>query len=189
MFPGDALVASYRNQGCHLGITRSSLADFPTNRRENRKHEKSLNLPSVISSALHLILDNHISANFPGILHQASNDLNSSRDDLLTLYHKKTPTASPKENIAALWREIHGSKDWAEFLSPVHPFLRREIVKYGEFAQATYDAFDDGRFSRFCGSCRFGRNRLLSRLGLNRSGYEVTRYLYAMSHIEMPAWM
>ncbi|KAB1222730.1 Phospholipase A1-Igamma1, chloroplastic [Morella rubra] len=100
-----------------------------------------------------------------------------------------TPTISPKEVIAHKWREIHGSTDWDNLLDPLHPWLRREIVKYGEFAQATYDAFDFDSFSEFCGSCRYNRNNLFDKLGLCRNGYTVSRYIYAMSHIDIPRWL
>ncbi|KAL1560481.1 phospholipase A1-Igamma1, chloroplastic-like [Salvia divinorum] len=100
-----------------------------------------------------------------------------------------TPTTSPKENISSKWREIHGSGDWDGILDPLHPWLRREIVKYGEFAQATYDAFDFDSYSEFCGSCRYNRSRLFEKLGLTTSGYAVTKYIYAMSQIDLPQWL
>ncbi|KAK7359434.1 hypothetical protein VNO77_01394 [Canavalia gladiata] len=100
-----------------------------------------------------------------------------------------TPTMSPRENISEKWREIQGCSDWENILDPLHPWLRREIVKYGEFAQATYDAFDYDSFSEYCGSCRYNRNKLFEKLGLTRNGYVVTRYIYAMSHIELPRWL
>ncbi|TYI59646.1 hypothetical protein E1A91_D10G050900v1 [Gossypium mustelinum] len=100
-----------------------------------------------------------------------------------------TPTTSPKEMIADKWRELHGSSDWEKLLDPLHPWLRREIVKYGEFAQATYDAFDFDSFSEYCGSCRYNRNKLFEKLGLSKNGYKVTKYIYAMSAIEMPQWL
>ncbi|KAL7211358.1 hypothetical protein ACSBR2_014272 [Camellia fascicularis] len=65
-----------------------------------------------------------------------------------------TPAMSPKEDISDKWREIQGCCDWDNLLNPLYPSLRQEIVKYGEFAQATYDAFDFDSFSKYCGSCR-----------------------------------
>ncbi|KAF2305492.1 hypothetical protein GH714_005727 [Hevea brasiliensis] len=64
-----------------------------------------------------------------------------------------TPTLSPKENIPTKWREIHGSCNWENILDPLHPWLRLEIVKYGEFVGATYDAFDFDALSEYCWSC------------------------------------
>ncbi|CAK9142841.1 unnamed protein product [Ilex paraguariensis] len=99
-----------------------------------------------------------------------------------------TPVMSPKEDISEKWTEIHGSYEWDNLLDPLHPWLRQEIVKYGEFAQATYDAFDFDSFSEYCGSCKYNRHRLFDKLGLDKHGYNVTKYIYAMSHINLPRW-
>ncbi|XP_052180606.1 phospholipase A1-Igamma1, chloroplastic [Diospyros lotus] len=100
-----------------------------------------------------------------------------------------TPATSPKEEVSEKWREIHGRNDWEGLLDPLHPWLRREIVKYGEFSQATYDAFDFDPFSEYCGSCRYNEKKLLEKLGLARHGYEVKKYIHAMSHVEVPRWL
>lgn len=96
---------------------------------------------------------------------------------------------SPKEDVSQKWREIQGSRDWDELLDPLHPWLRREIIKYGELAQATYDALDFDSFSEYCGSCMYNQHKLFDKLGLGKSGYNVTRYIYAMSHIDLPQWL
>lgn len=101
-----------------------------------------------------------------------------------------TPAMSPKENISSKWRELQGCREWEGLLDPLHPWLRREIVKYGEFAQATYDAFDSDQYSEYYGSCLYSRHKLLDKLGLTRNGYEVVSYIYAMSsQIDMPEWL
>ncbi|XP_064946722.1 phospholipase A1-Igamma1, chloroplastic-like [Musa acuminata AAA Group] len=84
------------------------------------------------------------------------------------------------------WSEIHGRDDWAGLLDPMDPLLRSELIRYGEFAQACYDSFDYDPFSRYCGSCKYNRRRFFSSLGLEGIGYEVTRYLYATSNINLP---
>ncbi|XP_010540608.1 PREDICTED: phospholipase A1-Igamma1, chloroplastic [Tarenaya hassleriana] len=99
-----------------------------------------------------------------------------------------TPAASPRENISKMWREIHGSNNWENLLDPLHPWLRREIIKYGEFVEAVYDSLDFDPLSEFCGSCRYNRNKLFEELGLARHGYKVTKYIYAMSHVDVPQW-
>ncbi|OMP11470.1 Lipase, class 3 [Corchorus capsularis] len=109
--------------------------------------------------------------------------------DLFIEEKHNTPTISPKEVISDKWRDLHGSMDWDNLLDPLHPWLRREIVKYGEFAQATYDSFDFDSFSEYCGSCHYNKNKLFEKLGLDKNGYKVTKYIYAMSHIEMPQWL
>ncbi|CAN1141354.1 Phospholipase A1-Igamma1, chloroplastic [Linum perenne] len=120
-----------------------------------------------------------------------------SADDFIDWGDRMTPTLSPKMDISSKWRELHGDGDWAgegegegSLLSPLYPCLRREILKYGELATATYDGFDFDPLSEFCGSCRFNHNKLLQELGLaDKHGYRVTRYIYAMSHVDVPDWL
>lgn len=88
--------------------------------------------------------------------------------------------------IADIWREIHGGGDWAGLLDPMSDLLRSELIRYGEMAQSCYDAFDYDPFSKYCGSCRFTRRKFFDNLGMGDGGYEVTRYLYATSNINMP---
>ncbi|GFY98839.1 alpha/beta-Hydrolases superfamily protein [Actinidia rufa] len=65
--------------------------------------------------------------------------------------------------------------------------LRAELLRYGEMAQACYDAFDFDPFSKYCGSCKYTRRQdFLTRLGMADSGYDVSRYLYATSNINLP---
>lgn len=111
-----------------------------------------------------------------------------SASDFIDRGEQMTPTLSPRQNISATWREIHGSCNWENLLDPLHPFLRREIVKYGEFVEATYDAFDFDPLSEYCGSCRYNRHKLFEELGLTKHGYKVTKYIYALSHVDVPEW-
>ncbi|KAF5195968.1 Phospholipase a1-igamma1 protein [Thalictrum thalictroides] len=109
-----------------------------------------------------------------------------------SLLHKANeviPVSSPKENVSTKWREIHGAMDYDNLLDPLHPWLRREIIKYGEFAQSTYDAFDFDSFSEYCGSCRYNRHNYFDKLGLGNTGYNVSKYFYAMSHVDVPQWL
>ncbi|WZZ03810.1 hypothetical protein YC2023_089731 [Brassica napus] len=111
-----------------------------------------------------------------------------SATDFLDRGDLMTPAASPRENISKMWRELHGSKNWENILDPLHPWLRREITKYGEFVESVYDSLDFDPLSEFCGSCRYNRNKLFEELGLTRHGYKVTKYIYAMSHVDVPQW-
>ncbi|KAE7996136.1 hypothetical protein FH972_000884 [Carpinus fangiana] len=119
--------------------------------------------------------------------------LTYSASDFIDRGDHMTPTKSPKENISTKWHEIHGLLNWEKekenLLDPLQPWLRRELVKYGEFAQATYDAFDFDPLSEYRGSCRYNRHKLFEELGLTKHGYEVTKYIYAMSHVDVPSWM
>ncbi|OEL25453.1 Phospholipase A1-Igamma1, chloroplastic [Dichanthelium oligosanthes] len=81
--------------------------------------------------------------------------------------------------LAARWREIHGSGNWEGLLDPIDAVLRAELIRYGELAQATYDSFDYDRFSPYCGSCRFPAKTFFRDVGLDGAGYEVSRFLYA----------
>ncbi|XP_042940568.1 phospholipase A1-Igamma1, chloroplastic-like [Carya illinoinensis] len=148
---------------------------------------KPSNRASRMAESLSHLLHLHVEA--PPRTNLLQSHWNSYSDDQ---DHKhSTPTYSPKEVIAEKWREIHGhcSSEWDCLLDPLHPWLRREIVKYGEFAQATYDAFDFDSFSEYCGSSRYSRDRLFEKLGLTGNGYTVKKYIYAMSHIDMPSWL
>ncbi|CAD6240175.1 unnamed protein product [Miscanthus lutarioriparius] len=81
--------------------------------------------------------------------------------------------------LAARWREIHGSNNWEGLLDPLDAVLRGELIRYGEFAQVTYDSFDYDRFSPYCGSCKYPARTFFHDVGLGGVGYEVSRYLYA----------
>ena len=95
----------------------------------------------------------------------------------------------PKEDsdsLAQVWRDIHGENDWAGLLDPMDPILRSELIRYGEMAQACYDAFDYDPFSKYCGSCRFNRRNMFNSLGITHIGYDVTRHVYATALINFP---
>ncbi|CAO2161363.1 unnamed protein product [Urochloa humidicola] len=92
---------------------------------------------------------------------------------------KPSGHSSSDGELAARWREIHGSNNWEGLLDPIDDVLRAELIRYGEFAQATYDSFDYDRFSPYSGSCRYPAETFFHDVGLGGSGYEVSRYLYA----------
>ncbi|XP_057472791.1 phospholipase A1-Igamma1, chloroplastic-like [Actinidia eriantha] len=97
-------------------------------------------------------------------------------------------THEPKSPpLADTWLEIHGESDWVGLLDPMDALLRSELLRYGEMAQACYDAFDFDPFSKYCGSCKYTRRQdFFTRLGMADSGYDVSRYLYATSNINLP---
>ncbi|KAM4087481.1 hypothetical protein ACJW30_10G180900 [Castanea mollissima] len=88
--------------------------------------------------------------------------------------------------VADAWREIHGQDDWVGLLDPMDPLLRSELIRYGEMAQTCYDAFDFDPFSKYCGSCRFMRRDFFDCLGMSHIGYDISRYLFATSNINLP---
>ncbi|KAG6658730.1 phospholipase A1-Igamma2, chloroplastic-like [Carya illinoinensis] len=84
------------------------------------------------------------------------------------------------------WHEIHGQNDWVDLLNPMDRRLRSELMRYGEMAQACYDAFDYNPFSKYCGTCRYMRSEFFDSLGMSQLGYDVSRYLFAASNINLP---
>ncbi|KAJ0092775.1 hypothetical protein Patl1_25242 [Pistacia atlantica] len=91
-----------------------------------------------------------------------------------------------RSKLADSWLEIHGADNWEGMLDPLDPLLRSELIRYGEMAQACYDAFDSETFSKYCGSCKFTPAKFFECLGLMQHGYEVTSYLYASGNINLP---
>ncbi|CAK9168532.1 unnamed protein product [Ilex paraguariensis] len=92
----------------------------------------------------------------------------------------------PKGILADTWKEIHGENNWAGMLDPIDPLLRSELIRYGEMAQACYDAFDCDPYSKFCGSCKIKPDKFFESLGWTQCGYEVTSYLYSTYNVNVP---
>ncbi|CAH2080658.1 unnamed protein product, partial [Thlaspi arvense] len=67
---------------------------------------------------------------------------------------EKEEDESDERPLHQTWRQIQGCHDWQGLLDPtIHPNLRREIIRYGEFAQSCYDSFDFDPHSKYCGTC------------------------------------
>jgi hypothetical protein len=81
--------------------------------------------------------------------------------------------------VSNLWRDIQGVNSWKGLLDPMNPILKAEILRYGEFAQLCYDAFDDRDYSEYYGTCKHSKRSLFQKLGLPHSGHQVTKYIYA----------
>ncbi|KAG0463436.1 hypothetical protein HPP92_019505 [Vanilla planifolia] len=137
-----------------------------------------LKLPSSISNLLHLHLSAHQEVVYPP---RTTNSCFPIQNEI--------PSCSPKDDISSLQPALHGRNDWSPVLEPLHPYVRRELIKYGELAQATYDAFDNNPLSKYQGSCLYCRNRLLPALGLSHHGYFVTKYIYATTHAHLLHWL
>ncbi|KAL2329222.1 hypothetical protein Fmac_022649 [Flemingia macrophylla] len=89
--------------------------------------------------------------------------------------------------LREIWREIQGSNDWENMIEPrMNPELRREIIRYGELAQACYDSFDFDPHSKYCGTCKYHPSLFFQSLKMGDSGYSISRYLYATSNINLP---
>lgn len=57
------------------------------------------------------------------------------------------------------------------------------MIFLGSAIQITTDPL-----SEFCRSSRYNRHKLFKELGFVDHGYEVTKYIYAMSHVDVPKW-
>lgn len=92
----------------------------------------------------------------------------------------------PKRKLADAWREIQGQNDWAGLLDPLDPLLRAELIRYGDMAQACYDAYDFDPYSKYCGSCKVQPNMFFEKLGWKKCGYEVTSNIYSEYNVKFP---
>ncbi|KAF6138028.1 hypothetical protein GIB67_042933 [Kingdonia uniflora] len=102
------------------------------------------------------------------------------------VFSKSNELLRPIVKLVDRWKEIHGQDDWQGMLDPIDPLLRAELIRYGEMAQACYDAFDYDPFSKYCGSSRYTHHKFFESLGLSKLGYNITRYLYATTNINLP---
>ncbi|KAL1194635.1 Phospholipase A1-Ibeta2 [Cardamine amara subsp. amara] len=96
---------------------------------------------------------------------------------LQRLLSKSSEERSPKNKLGSKWRELHGLNNWAGLLDPLDENLRRELVRYGEFVQAAYNAFHSDPE----GSPRH--------VALPDGSYKVTKGLYATSSVRLPKWI
>ncbi|XP_061958383.1 LOW QUALITY PROTEIN: phospholipase A1-Igamma3, chloroplastic [Populus nigra] len=89
--------------------------------------------------------------------------------------------------LSEIWKEIQGCNDWEGLLDPMNSHLRKEIIRYGEFAQASYDSFDFDPHSKYCGSCKYRGAQFFEKLDMQgHVNYQISRYLYATSNINLP---
>lgn len=91
-----------------------------------------------------------------------------------------------KSRLSRLWKEIQGCNNWEDLVEPLHPVLRREIIRYGQLVTACYKAFDLDPNSKRYLNCKFGKKNLLRQVGMENSGYQVTKYIYATPDVTIP---
>ncbi|KAL5849153.1 hypothetical protein ACOSQ4_007166 [Xanthoceras sorbifolium] len=94
--------------------------------------------------------------------------------------------AKTSSMLAHFWREVQGFNNWENLIDPLHPLLQQEIIRYGEFVTACYKAFDLEPTSKRYLNCKYGKKSLLRQVGMENSGYEVTKYIYATPDINIP---
>lgn len=101
-------------------------------------------------------------------------------DEALTM---ETNNVAP---LSEIWRDIQGFNNWEGLLDPLNLHLRKEIIRYGEFSQACYDSFDFDPHSKYCGTCKYQASQFFHKLLMPNPAYNITRYLYATSNINLP---
>ncbi|KAI9078287.1 hypothetical protein K1719_039789 [Acacia pycnantha] len=123
-----------------------------------------------------------ISSLIPKLDQEKNEHDNHEHDDeeLLLLEEDEVPP------LHEIWREIQGCDNWEGLLDPMNPHLRREIIRYGEIAQACYDSFDFDPRSKYCGTCKYHPSDFFQKLDMAGVGYAITRYIYATSNINLP---
>ncbi|CAD6237653.1 unnamed protein product [Miscanthus lutarioriparius] len=87
------------------------------------------------------------------------------------------------------WAELNGRDNWDGLLDPLDADLRRAVIRYGELAQATSDAFIGDPASPYAGASRYAPGAFLHRTqapGADPDAYTVTRFLYATSSARVP---
>ncbi|KAI3803388.1 hypothetical protein L1987_31539 [Smallanthus sonchifolius] len=90
------------------------------------------------------------------------------------------------------WKKLSGEDNWSNLLDPLDINLRRYLIHYGEMAQAARDAFNAESVSKHAGDCLYQPHNLLSRVQIvqgNPYKYEVTKYVYGTSAINLPSFV
>ncbi|KAJ8749376.1 hypothetical protein K2173_018866 [Erythroxylum novogranatense] len=85
------------------------------------------------------------------------------------------------------WPELLGCRKWKNLLDPLDLKLRRLILRCGDFCQATYDAFNNDRNSKYCGTCRYGKSKFFQKVMLqDAENYQVSCFLYGTARVSVP---
>lgn len=99
-----------------------------------------------------------------------------------------TMTSSRVVRVSKQWKEYQGINNWEGLLDPLDDHLRHEILRYGEFVEAAYRAFDFDPSSPSFATCKYPKNSLLAESGIHETGYRLTRNLRATSGVQLPRW-
>ncbi|XP_010246745.1 PREDICTED: phospholipase A1-Igamma3, chloroplastic-like [Nelumbo nucifera] len=112
--------------------------------------------------------------------------LTSISDEEIVVEEAEKLVMEEEKSLREIWQEIQGCNDWEGLLDPTNPVLRKEIIRYGEFAQACYDSFDFDPRSKYCGTCKYQGAHFFQKLYMTNLGYQVSRYVYATTNINLP---
>lgn len=91
--------------------------------------------------------------------------------------------------LGSNWMEIQGSNNWEGLLDPLDQNLRSELLRYGQFVEAAYRCFDFDPSSPTYATCKYPRNSLLTRSGIEETGYRITKHLRATCGVHLPRWI
>ncbi|CAM8996862.1 unnamed protein product [Rhodiola kirilowii] len=96
-------------------------------------------------------------------------------------------SAAAESEHTPTWHNLLGSKDWQNLLDPLDLGLRTLILRCGDFCQATYDAFNNDKNSKYCGSSRYGKKDFFNKVMLEKAeDYEVVSFIYATAQVSVP---
>ncbi|KAE9615621.1 hypothetical protein Lal_00017142 [Lupinus albus] len=101
------------------------------------------------------------------------------------IFPKNINTVTTTTSLINFWREVQGCNNWENLLDPLHPLLRQEIIRYGQFVMASYKAFDLEPSSKRYLNYKYGKKKMLKQIGMENCGYEVTKYIYATPDIKV----
>ncbi|XP_019180447.1 PREDICTED: phospholipase A1-Igamma2, chloroplastic-like isoform X1 [Ipomoea nil] len=102
-------------------------------------------------------------------------------------FKKAAEDQKPAERrLADCWEEIHGENNWVGLLEPFDSLLRTELIRYGDMAQACYDAYEEDPSSRFGYKIKIEPHMFFKSLGLTKYGYDVTKYIYSSYNLDVP---
>ncbi|CAM6099252.1 unnamed protein product [Calypogeia fissa] len=143
--------------------------------------------PEVVVSDINLADSQHESNRFTEEMNeQHHQNFRSWNPELDPEQQQREPHPYEGVKILDTWREVQGKDNWDGMLHPLDHRVRSELIRYGEMSQATYDAFDNDEYSRFCGSCKYMKAEFFERLGLENRGYEMFEYVYSTSDVDIP---
>ncbi|KAK4741699.1 hypothetical protein SAY87_025287 [Trapa incisa] len=97
--------------------------------------------------------------------------------------------ARPTARLGKRWMEYQGMSNWEGLLDPLDNNLRREILRYGNFVEAAYKAFDLDPSSPTYACRRYSKGSLFERCGLPYTGYQITKNLWVTSGVTLPGWV
>ncbi|CAJ1948068.1 unnamed protein product [Sphenostylis stenocarpa] len=145
---------------------------------------------SMIVASIHPRASSSISQPNPTFSSFESNT-SSQFNKLLPSWNQLKPHTT-KHNFPKLgpkWKQYQGINHWEGLLDPLDDSLRSEILRYGHFVEATYKSLDFDPSSLTYATSLYSKKSLLSKCGLEKYGYRLTKYLRVTCGIRVPTWI